>query len=825
MLIQNKLQMDVEYIYTFQGANNSLTGNSVRLTERTLYLLLVALLIPYSVQAASLTETSPGNSIRVKDRIASEIHHTKTDNSHKPQTLLLDVTINTQKLADIIRVEKLTDGRLVLPVDTWIGARLRPSGEKLTLTDGSQGYALDTVPGLHYKLDSGRLSLDITVPAEAFEASAIDNGRGGEAPPNQAPPGFYFNYNLTGTRSDDNNVSYSAFLEGVAFNSIGSLVSNGLMRGNNDQRDLVRIDTYVQKDLPGSMETLVMGDTIGTGGAWSRPVRFGGIRWARNFSLRPGYFTFPMPSISGSAALPSTVDVLINNQRQQSQSVNSGPFSLNNIPVVSGAGQVNLVVRDMLGVETLVTQSYYTSPRLLAKGLSDFSFEAGLLRENYGSQSNDYSSVFAAGTWRQGFNDALTGEARLELQQHRQAAGMEIAGLLGHFAVARTAVAYSRTDNSEGAHYLLGVERRALSGAGSIQLEYFDRGYTQFAALPGEIRPRDRFTAGYGMPIFQKVTAGVSYVSQSNWNGDRFELATANIGLSLPWNMYLNVYASKQLDQDNGWSGGINLMLPLGNQRTITANSSHDTQGHITNALQASQSISQGPGLGWRLRTSDDSDQLVQVGGTLNTNYGQLTADVNLGENRTAVRMGANGSVGWLQGLPFATRNIGHGSFAVVKVGDLKDVQVYRSNQIAATTNSNGMALVPNLLPYQKNQITIDPGALPFDVQIKGTKEVAMPYARSGMLVQFPVRSSHNALVVLHQHNGKPVPVGAHVTVMPNGLKFTVAKRGQVYLTDLEKDNRIDVQWSGGRCDLAVTLPADGHAEPLIGPLTCGDQP
>lgn len=740
-----------------------------------------------------------------------------------PQTLLLDVTINTRKLADVIRVEKLADGRLILPVEAWIEARLRPAGEKLALPDGIQGYALDAVPGLQYKLDSGRLALDITAPAEAFEASTIDRGRGGEAPPNQAPPGFYFNYNLTGTRSADSSLSYGAFVEGVAFNRLGSLVANGVLRGDDNQRQLIRTDTYWQTDLPGSMETLVLGDTIGSGGAWSRPARFGGIRWARNFSLQPGYVTFPMPSLSGSAALPSTIDVLVNNQRRQSQTVEPGPFDLTNVPVGTGAGEINLVVRDLLGVETLVTQPYYTSPRLLAEGLSDFSFEAGLLRENFGSQSFDYGEAFASGTWRQGLNDALTGEARLELQQHRQAIGIDLAGVLGHFAVARAAAAYARSDGEQGGHYLLGLERTSLRGSGSLQWEYFDRGYIQFASLPNEIRPRDRFIAGYSMPLFLGASAGVSYTSQSSWNGDRFQLAAANLNLSLPWNMYFSAYASRQLDQDNGWSGGLSITVPLGRQRSASASSNRDTDGRIINTLQASQSVSQGPGLGWRLRASDDPNQQLQGGSTLNTNYGQLNADANLGKNGTALRLGANGSIGWLQGLPFATRDIGLGSFAVVKVGDLKDVPVYRSNQIAATTNSSGLALVPNLLPYQKNRITIAPGELPFDVEIKGVKEMAVPYARSGMLVEFPVRRSHNALVVLHQPNGKPVPAGAHVNVTPSGLKFIVAKRGQVYLTDLESDNRISVQWRDGRCDLTIILPADGQAEPRIGPLTCGD--
>jgi outer membrane usher protein len=640
------------------------------------------------------------------------------------------------------------------------------------------------VKGLKYQLNGAKLTLDITAPVEAFEASTFDDERGGGDLPNPAPPGAYLNYNLQGTRAGDSILSYGAFLEGVAFNGWGSLVVSGVARGasgQSGQNELIRTDTYLQKDLPGSMETLALGDTIGSGGAWSRPVRFGGIRWARNFSLQPGYITFPMPSLSGSATLPSTVDVLVNNQLRQSQTINPGPFDLTNVPVVTGAGQINLVVRDMLGVQTLVSQNYYASPRLLAAGLSDFSFEAGALRENYGSQSNDYAATFAAGTWRQGLNDVLTGEARLELQQHRQATGIELASLLGHFAVARAAAAIANANGTQGGHYLLGLERSSLHGGGSLQWQHFDRDYIQFGALPNDIRPRDLFIAGYGMPLFLGASAGVSYTSQTSWNNDPFQLAAANLNLSLPWNTNLGVYISKQLDHNEGYSGGINLTIPLGNQRMVSASSNRNTDGLITNALLASQSVSMGPGLGWRLRASDDPNQQLQGGGTLNTNYGQLTADANMGKNGTALRLGSNGSLGWLQGLPFATLNIGHGSFAVVKVGDIKDVPVYRSNQVAATTNSNGLALVPNLLSYQKNQLTIEPAELPMDVEIKGVKEIAVPYARSGMFVEFPVRRSRNALVVLHQPDGKPVPPGARVTASPSAKEFVVAKRGEVY--------------------------------------------
>ena len=53
----------------------------------------------------------------------------------------------------------------------------------------------------------------------------------------------------------------------------------------------------------------------------------------------------------------------------------------------------------------------------------------------------------------------------------------------------------------------------------------------------------------------------------------------------------------------------------------------------------------------------------------------------------------------------------------------------------------------------------------------------------------------------------------------------SVTAQMSLYLTALEIDNRIVVQWKSGRCELDIPLPADGPAEPRIGPLACGDSP
>lgn len=737
--------------------------------------------------------------------------------------LLLQVIINGQQLGEIVRAEQLGDGRLVLPEDAWRAMRLRPLVERISMSENRFGYALESLLGARYVMDMRSMLVTITAPPEAFEGALLHPGLVDIPAPRPVLPGLYVNYDVSATHSQYSN-PYGALIEGIGFNGWGSGVAGFVARGTDARHEVLRTETYWQRDLPGDMETLVLGDAITSAGAWSRPARYAGLRWARDFSLQPGYVTFPLPTINGSAALPSTVDLLVNNQRIPTTTVAPGPFQLSNVPVITGAGEINLIVRDALGVERLITQRYYASPKLLAPGLTDFSLEAGALRQNYLIQSDDYGPGFAAGSWRYGFSSALTGEGRLEWQSARQAAGLDLSGLLGGLAVGRVAIAHSTGERGSGNRVVMGLEHSGPGGGGSLQWERMDARYSPFAEVMNEVRPRERIVAGFGVRALGNTAVGFNYIDQTEWAGDRLQLASLNLGVSLPGNVYVGAYASRRLDKSDGWSGGLSLVIPLGGPRSASANTRREASGNVVTTAEVNQATPFGPGVGWRLRTSDASAQRLQAGATLNTDVGRFTAEANEGDNNNALRLGASGSFGWLEGLSFATRNIGHGSFAVVRVADLVGVPIYRSHQLAATTNDQGLALVPGLLPYQKNQITIDPVELPLDIDIRGVSETVVPYARSGAVVAFPVKRSRNALLRLEHPDGTPVPEGARVQLTSSQRQFFVARHGEVYLQDLADTNEILVQWEGGSCRIQFRLERDGIIEPRLAPMVCTDK-
>lgn len=422
----------------------------------------------------------------------------------RPGVLLVDIVINGVPLPEPAEAEVLADGRVALPEAVWAALRLRAPVDHVALSEGSSGYALESVENLTYTLDPAHLSLAITAAPGAFEESRLAAQSQELARPTQSAAGAYLNYDMTLTGLDTGKVVLGGALRAVGFKGGNSLVMEAAITTTPEGRTkVVRTQTAWQRDLPESRTTIVAGDTISSNGGWSRPVRFGGLRIASDFSLDPLFITYPMFAISGSAALPSTVDVLVNNSiRQRQLPLKPGPFSITNLPSVTGAGQVNLIVRDLRGVETVLSRDYYFAPRLLAPGLNAFSFEAGAMRRNFGIKDNDYGPLFAAASWRRGFTPTLTAEGRLELQKTRQAAGVELDGTIAALLSYRASASFARStaDSPGGArsggHYLIGAEHQEHGFGLTAQWEHFDRGFEQFGTLSGEVMPRDRFLLG-----------------------------------------------------------------------------------------------------------------------------------------------------------------------------------------------------------------------------------------------------------------------------------------------------------------------------------------
>ena len=311
--------------------------------------------------------------------------------------------------------------------------------------EGELYYPLSAMPTLRLSLDQAAQSIAIQADASAFEGQ--NEALAGEDMMAMTPSasGLYLNYDLFAEHVRGETNGAGAFEAGL-FTRMGAGYQSFIASAGGGRTHVTRLETNWTIDRPNNMTSVRIGDSITFAGPGAAPFRFAGVQYARNFAIRPGYLTMPLPVAGGSAAVPSVVDVYVNDALQGQQAVQPGPFELSNIPVPSGGGTVQLVVRDLLGREIVSEQSYYASAQLLRGGLHDFSWEAGFLRERFGRESNGYGAFFASTTHRYGLSDHFTGEATAQASEDHQMAGLSLAAIvfdLGQ-AGASASVSHSR---------------------------------------------------------------------------------------------------------------------------------------------------------------------------------------------------------------------------------------------------------------------------------------------------------------------------------------------------------------------------------------------
>jgi outer membrane usher protein len=739
------------------------------------------------------------------------------------EIVIVDFILNSQIYAEPIVAHKILGGGIAIDVDIWNQFNLIPLDQKILLSDCTYGYLLPQREGFSYKFNPALQTLEIAASADAFQG-VVFGIPVRKYKPIESSPGFFMNYNVSGTETKNSNSSVGGILGFVGFNKTGSVTHEQSLLNESSSNKSIRGNTFFKKDFPDAMESFVIGDTLSSDGDWSRPARYLGVRWSRDFLTQPGYVTYPSPSLKGSAALPSVVDVYINNQKQFQQTLTPGPFDYRNVPLTTGAGEVNLVVKDLLGRETVITKSFYTQNSMLKEGLSDFSLESGLFRNNYGTLSNDYSSPFVAGTYRQGLTDDITGQSRLEAGADRQAIGADVTSVIGTLGSIHLATAVSKdSEKDTGTLYNVGLERRTPKYLVGAQYKSYSKDYTPFAYSSLETRPKNIFNATATVPIYKDLATSLSYVEQTSYDTTAFRNVSLTTGITLPLQISMSVIANKSLSTDKAWFAGLNFNIPLGKDYSSYLNSNRQNNGDIINTVNLTKNIPAGEGIGWGLNLSDDVTQQTRANIIVNTGSAQFSSEINQGQNNNAIRLGANGSLGYAEGLTFATRNIGDDSIAIVKVGDLKGIPIYNQNQIMTHTNDQGLAFV-KIRPYEKAKISIDPNTLPLDVDLNETKREPVAYAKSSVLVDFSIVRLKHVLITILKADGTFVPAGAKVVVKGQEEVFYVGRRGEVYISNLEDVSHLTITWKEHSCEFNVeykSAEVSDSDEKRIGPLKC----
>ena len=688
--------------------------------------------------------------------------------------------------------------------------------------DGEDFYALDALAGLSYRFDESSQALMVQAPPSLFDTTLLKGAVTDFSAPTPASPGGFLNYDVSANHAQGRTTT-SGLLELGGFGGRGAGQTRILARDLTGDASAIRLDTTWTRDQPMQLASQRFGDAISGTSSWGGAVRFGGVQWATNFSTQPGFISFPLPGMSGEAALPSTVDLYVDNALRMSREVPSGPFSIQDLPVTTGQGDARLVVRDILGREQVITQPFYATPRLLQQGLQDYSYELGFVRRNFGTDSNNYGRALAVGTHRLGITEQFTGEIHGELLGHQQTVGLGGVLLWPVAGVLSGSLAMSHSEKGVGGLLGLGFQRQGRYFSFGANTQLASQRFAKLGLQPEELAPRHISRVFVNLATSDHGSFTANYTEQAFRDRQGNKILAASYTRQVGRLGNLSASVTRLLSGDAKTTFNLNFSVPLGN-RTNASISTSAQSGRKQARLQVRRSIPAGTGVGYRLVTEVGDSDLREAEVSAQNEFGTYTLVAGQSRGQTAFRSSASGGVAFLGSSAFLSRRITD-SFAVVQVPDYSGVGIYADNQLIARTNADGNALLPRIRPYQKNLVRIEQADLPLDAQIDAIQLDAVPYFRSGLLLRFPVKRSRGALLNVVLENGEPLPAGAQVQIIGGNAQenevFPTGFRGEVYLTGLATSNRLRVTWLEQSCEFMLPYPESTEPLPHLGTYTC----
>ena len=751
------------------------------------------------------------------------------------ETLLLDVRVNGQPTGKIGEFVMRRGRLMVRPTELHeLGFRVPDA----LLIGPHDLIELSNIRGLSWNLDEKNLVLNIMAASVLLEPTMlqpfglqamlahreIESGTGLTL--NYDTVGTYTGGQLGGTASFDLRL-FSHW--GVASSDWLGYAGASLNPGNPSHVRLDSVYTYADVN---SMRRYSVGDYITSSLSWNRAVRFEGVQVESDFSMRPDLITFPMPTISGSAAVPSTVQVLMDGNVAASGDVGSGPFQVPQLPVVTGAGTISMTVTNALGQQVTVTQPFYASSSLLAPGLQTFAVQAGMVRRNWGTASYDYGKFAGAGMYRRGLTSNFTIEASAEGTPGTVLAGAGGVRQIGHLGVVNFAAAGSSGWGHSGAQFAVGAQRigrRFSLGATAIAAT---QGYRDVAAMNGDGIFRKQLNAFASLYTRRFGSFGAAYggidqdaapvqITPTPITGLSNHIVSANYSILI---RHVTLYASEFKDvsgnpaSSSGLQAGI--MIPFGKRSSATV--SGTSSG--TAQLQAQQPAAEIGQWGYNVYASvgDSHHEFGQM--QYKSKAGLLTAGIDESGGSATARLETQGAISLADRGVFPSNTI-YDSFAIVDTNPVPHVHVLQENRDVGTTNSSGRLLVPDMRSFDLNHVAIAPTDVPADVTLDTATREFRPQDRSGVVIKFPVKFSHGALLQLVDEHGKAIPVGSAATLVASGVAVPVGYDGNAYVEDLSTHNEVRVvRPDGGSCNVHFEYRAVTGDIPSIGPLRCLEQ-
>ncbi|MEK7680135.1 MAG: fimbria/pilus outer membrane usher protein, partial [Deltaproteobacteria bacterium] len=311
------------------------------------------------------------------------------------ETMVVSVTVNQMPKGDFF-VLAASDGDFLVRTEDLSAMGFRDPKGETSVIDKEEYISLKSMQGVRFTFMEDKLALDIKASPKLLPKRTVDYSpqRPKRVQQAGADTSAFLNYRLDFTADEANTASGFALSNefGVrAFDMLFTSDSAYTRTGTNE--NFVRLETNMTYDFRSSMERFTFGDFFASSGELSGNLNMAGASLSKVYRIDPYFIRPPMFDFTGLASMASDVEIYINGMLVKKDRFQPGEFELKNISSYQGAGDVEVVIRDPFGREERVQSPFYFTDTVLREGLSEYSYNMGFLRENFGAESNDYGGA------------------------------------------------------------------------------------------------------------------------------------------------------------------------------------------------------------------------------------------------------------------------------------------------------------------------------------------------------------------------------------------------------------------------------------------------
>jgi outer membrane usher protein len=737
------------------------------------------------------------------------------------QPAMLDVSINGVAHGQTLVV--IDSGEVWIDLASLTDAGVKDPGGDRRAWKGRTLVRLGSVsPQITYEFDEAALSLRLTVRPSLLEGSHFDlmSGRPDDVEYRHATSAF-LNYGTSVLSVGTSSMSLEA---GV---SAGHALVTSTMFGDTTgtfRRGL----TSVTFDDRHHLNRYVVGDTVATTGALGGAVQLGGASVSRDFSLDPYFVRFPTLDLSGAVMTPSRIEVYVNNQLVRVEQLPPGVYQLDHLPLPVGAGDTRVVVRDAFGGEQTVDSSFYISQGVLARGVQQFSYSAGAERNGQFESSWSYGRPVVAGLHRVGLTDSITVGGRFEAGSNLASGGPMATIRIGRLGEVEGIGALSRSADGPGYASSLAYEYSSRGFGVSMAARSYSAAYATLSSQYLLARPRLDTSAAVTTRVASRATVGATWQSLQYYAGypasKRGALTTS---ATLTQRLSLVISANRTLALgrwDTGGFAGLGLSFGTRNMANVSA---ERVNGRVQQSADLQHSLPVGTGVGYHVQGTTDPTGSGNLDAELRaqTPFGRYAVRQTVIDGQASTVADASGAIVLIGGGVHLTRPVEDG-FALVRVPDVSGVRAYVSNQEVGRTDRRGDLVVPNLLAYYGNHVSINDADVPLDRDVPRDAMLLAPPFRGGAIALFPAPRPWRVVgqfVVMQDHTVvTPANWGLTVKTASGSVSSALGSDGAFYLEGLAPgDYEATIAGDGLVCRAMLRVPPSDRPVIKTGVTTC----